>query len=268
MPRLVVTSCILLLFSCMCSCASLIPRTHYESTATWVNDSQIVEALTHYKARMPLNPLSQNLIAGPAKTEIFLYKVTPASLVLAEAQKLSVSKGRVLPGTVVVVNQTIYYLVEEENEQFLFTTNFMKAEARPIMSGQLLAISKTDHSLLVFSLENDEAVVRMIPVDGAGAIIDSSVKPVAVSKAQATPLFRVMGDHLYIHNGNQVNLIERGEDKGKALTFPACFYPIDLVESLSPDGRRFFRDEGKAQLRQDEPIKMNTKMTSQLNNCN
>lgn len=260
------------MISCFClslgSCAALIPRTHYESTATWLNDNQIVEALTKYKGRMSINPLAQNIIAGPAKTEIFLYNVKPASLVLTDPKKLSLSDGRVLPGSVVVLNQTVYYLVEHENKQILFNTNFNKSEAKPIMSGQLLAISKSDHSLIVFGLENNEAVVRMMPVDSAGAVIDSSVKPVVVSKEQATPLFRVMGDRLYIQNGNQVELIEKGEVKGKASTFPACFYPIDLVEGLSPDGRRFYREEGKALLRQDEPIKMNTQMTNRVNSCN
>lgn len=256
---------LLLLLVLTMNCRVLIPREHRESTATWKDNTVLVEALTRYKARLSWNPLSQEVIVGPATTEILVYALKPASLVLTEPTSRAKSPGRILPSGLVVSGTTVYYLVEDGDLRRLYALDLDGGTPRSLLSGNILAISSSQRLLVVFGLLSDQTVVWTVPLDEKGrplAELDGSYE---VPGSKSTPLFRLMHDKLYVRSGGSVYLYDADGAKGKAGRFPACFYPIDIDRGLSPDGRLFRRSaEGEPTLQQAEPFSPGMRMTNRL----
>lgn len=256
---------LLLIVILMGNCRVLIPREHLESTAIWNGNTQLVEALSRYQARLSWYPLSQEMIAGPAMTEILVYSMQPASLSLPEPKRIGKSPGRIHPTGLAISKASIYYLVEENDRQTLYVMDMNGGQPRPLLSGEILAIGASDQLLAVFGSLSGRTVVWVSALDGGGRPIAKLERSQEIPGSLSTPLFRIMQGRLYVKSGESVYLFDAQGDRRKAETFPACFYAVDAGRGLSPDGRLFSRSaEGEAKVIQSEPFKPDMRMTDRF----
>jgi len=265
MRRLILLGIILTGVNLTMSCRVLIPREHRESTATWSGDTQLVEALSRYKARLSWNPLSQEMIVGPATTEILVYTMKPASLSLPEAKQIGKGPGRILPSGLVVSGTSVYYLVEEDGLRTLFVVDMKGGQPQSLLSGEILAISAAERTLAVFGLLSGRTVVWIAALDESGRLKAKLEGSYEVPGSSSTPLFRFMKDRLYVKSGSSVYLFDADGARGRAATFPACFYAIDVDKGLSPDGRLFSRSsDDEVRVIQADPFYPNSRMTDRI----
>lgn len=265
MKRLILLGVILMGVNLTMSCRVLIPREHRESTATWNGDTQLVEGLSRYKARLSWNPLSQEMIVGPATTEILVYAMKPASLSLSEAKQIGKSPGRILPSGLVVSGTSVYYLVEEDGLRTLFVVDMNGGQPQSLLSGEILAISASERTLAVFGLLSGRTVVWVSGLDESGRLKARLEGSYEVPGSSSTPLFRFMKDRLYVKSAGSVYLFDADGARGRATTFPACFYAIDVDKGLSPDGRLFSRSaDDELKVIQADPFYPNSRMTDRI----
>jgi len=249
------------------NCRVLIPKEHQESQASWKSNNEVVEVISRYKARISWNPLSQETIAGPAKSEVLVYETKPAQLSVGQGRSIGIADGRIMPGTLTLSGSTAYFLVEHDSDQLLYQADLGKGGIKTVTKGSLLSVSASGRALAIFGLSADGATVWLATLDEKGALL----LPVQMTEAQpvdntmSTPLFRWMNDELFIKTKDAVIRYVAGQPAKKADLFPACFYPMDIESGLSPDGRYFSRDnENKINLIQSDAFRPSLRMTTKF----